>query len=291
MERRLYKVLLRCRSLFRSQRVEEELDEELRFHLDQQIQQHVDRGLTREEATRAARLTLGGLEQQKDACRDARHTEWIDHTWRDVRYAMRVLRASPGFTIVALLSLALGIGANTAIFQLIDAIRLRHLPVLRAEELADVRIERGNGGWGISENANSQLTYPLWEQIRDHQQAFSGIFAWGTTPFLVGTGPDARPVGGLWVSGDAFRELGVAPALGRLVGPDDDRRGCTPVVVLNYAFWEAQFGGDPGAIGRTLTVLDRPLPVVGVTSPEFFGLEVGKRFDIALPICAAATWG
>ena len=204
MERWLYKVVLRCRSLFRSRRVEEELDEELHFHLDRQIQAHLDRGLTKDEAIRAARLAFGGLEQRKEACRETRRTEWIDHTWRDVRYAMRVLRASPGFTMVVILSLALGIGANTAIFQLIDAIRLRHLPVPRAEELADVRIERGNGGWGVSENANSQLTYPPWEQIRDHQQAFSGIFGWGTTPFLVGTGPDARVVGGLWVSGEAF---------------------------------------------------------------------------------------
>ncbi len=291
MERRLYKFVLLCRSLFRPHRVEEELDEELRFHLDEQIRAHLDQGLTKDEAIRASRLALGGLEQQKEACRDARHTEWIDHMWRDVRYALRVLRGSPGFTLVAIVSLALGIGANTAIFQLIDAIRLRHLPVPRAEELADIRIAGGNGGWGVSENANSQLTYPLWEQIRSHQQAFSGIFAWGTTPFLVGTGPDARVVGGLWVSGQAFRELGVAAAVGRLIGPDDDRRGCTPVVVLNYAFWEAQFGGDPGAIGRTLMLLDRPVPVVGVTSSEFFGLDVGKRFDIALPICAAATWG
>src|SRR5206468_4028688 len=154
MERWLYKVALRCRSLFRLQRVEEELDEELRFHLEQQIRDHLDRGLTRDEATRAARLALGGLEQQKDACRDARHTQWIDQTWRDLRYAMRVIRGSPGYTVVAVLSLALGIGANTAIFQLIDAIRLRHLPVPRAQELADVRIAGGHGGWGVSDDAN-----------------------------------------------------------------------------------------------------------------------------------------
>ena len=161
MERWLYKFILRCRSLFHSQRVEEELDEELHFHLEQQILDHLGRGLTRDEATRAARLALGGVDQQKEACRDTRGTAWLDHSLGDVRYAVRVLRASPGFTVVAILSLALGIGANTAIFQLIDAIRLRHLPVPRTEELADVRIAGGNGGWGVSENENSQLTYPL----------------------------------------------------------------------------------------------------------------------------------
>jgi putative ABC transport system permease protein len=107
----------------------------------------------------------------------------------------------------------------------------------------------------------------------------------------VGSGPDARRVAGLWVSGEAFPILGVTPAVGRLFGPADDQRGCSPTVVLNDAFWRAQFGGDPSVIGRTLTILDRAVPIIGVTAPEFFGLEVGKRFDIALPTCAAALWG
>jgi len=202
-----------------------------------------------------------------------------------------MLRANPGFTLVAILSLALGIGANTAVFQLIEAVRLRSLPVHRAEELTEVRIAGGNGGWGISENENSQLTLPIWEQIRDQQRAFSGIFAWGTTPLPIGSGPDARRVAGLWVSGEAFPALGVTPAVGRLFGPADDQRGCSPTVVLNDAFWRAQFGGDPSVIGRTLIILDRPVPIVGVTAPEFFGLEVGKRFDIAVPACAVAFCG
>jgi hypothetical protein len=124
MERWLYKVALRCRSLFRPQRVEEELDEELRFHLEQQIRDHLDRGLTRDEATRTARLALGGLEQQKDACRDARHTEWIDSTWRDVRFGMRSLRRTPGFTSEAVVTLALDIGVNTAVFSIVNGVRL-----------------------------------------------------------------------------------------------------------------------------------------------------------------------
>src|SRR5206468_11669644 len=128
MERWLYKVALRCRSLFRLQRVEEELDEELRFHLEQQIRDHLDRGLTRDDATRAARLALGGLEQQKDACRDARHTQWIDSTWRDVRFAMRSLRRTPGITSAAVVTLALGIGVNTAVFSIVNGVLLNPLP-------------------------------------------------------------------------------------------------------------------------------------------------------------------
>ena len=291
MDRWITKFVLRCRSLLASKQVDVELDDELRFHLEQHIEAQVSRGVAPEEARRRAVIAIGGLEQQKDACRDTRGVTLIDHIARDIRYAARMLRANPGFTLVAILSLALGIGSNTAIFQLIEAVRLRSLPIPRAEQLTEVRIAGGNGGWGVSENENSQITLPIWEQIRDQQRAFSGTFAWGTTPFPIGSGPDARRVAGLWVSGEAFPTLGLTPAVGRLFGPADDQRGCSPTVVLNDAFWRAQFGGDPSVIGRTLIILDRPVPIVGVTAPEFFGLEVGKRFDIALPTCAAAIWG
>ena len=216
---------------------------------------------------------------------------WLDHIARDVRHATRGLRTNPGFTIVAILSLALGIGANTAIFQLIDAVRLRPLPVAKPGELADVRIDRGNGGFGVTDNSNSQLTFPMWDEIRRQQRAFSQAFAWGTAGFLIGSGAEARAVGSLWLSGDAFSTLGVTPALGRLFDSSDDVPGCPPSVVLNHAFWAAQFGGDPQAIGRTLTVQNRPVPIIGVTPPEFFGLEVGSRFAIAMPLCAAAAFG
>ena len=291
MERWLYKIALRLRSFVKPKRIESELEEEIRFHLEQQTDQNVGRGQTQEAARRSATVAFGGREQHKEACRDARGLAWVDHIARDVRYGARRLRANPGFASVALLSLALGIGANTAIFQLIDAVRLRRLPVPRPWELAEVRIAGGHRFWGLIEGPNGQLTYPIWEQIREHQRAFSGVFAWGTTPFIVGAGRDGRPASGMWVSGAAFEVLGIAPAAGRLLTAADDVRGCTPSVVLSYAFWQGQFGGDPSVIGRTLTVLQRALPIVGVASREFFGLEVGKRVDIVMPVCAAAMWG
>src|SRR5262249_19592898 len=158
-------------------------------------------------------------------------------------------------------SLALGIGANTAVFQLIDAIRLRPLPVSRPGELAQIQIERGNGGFGLSDNLNSHLTFPLWTEINRQQRAFSRSFAWGTRGFLIDSGAEARPVGGLWVSGDAFATLGLTPALGRLFDASDDTPGCAPALVLNHAFWAARFGQDPGAIGRMVTLQNRPVPI------------------------------
>src|SRR5256885_5405892 len=214
MGRWITKLVLRCRSLLASKRVDTELDDELRFHLERHTEAPVSRGVTPEEARRQAVIAIGGLDQQKDACRDTGGVTLIDHAVRDIRYAARMLRANPGFTLVAILSLALGIGANTAIFQLIEAVRLRSLPVPRAEQLTEVRIAAGNGGWGVSENENSQLTLPVWEQIRDQQRAFSGIFAWGTTPIPIGSDPDGRRVAGSWMSGAAIPAVGAEPARG-----------------------------------------------------------------------------
>ena len=210
---------------------------------------------------------------------------------RDVRYGLRLLRRSPTFTLVAILSLALGIGANAAIFQLIDAIRLRTLPVANAGELAEVRAP-GVHAFGISADFNSEITYPLWEQIRDQQTAFSSMFAWGNATFLVGRGGEARRLRGLWVSGDFFRVLGLAPERGRLLMAEDDHRGCgTRPAVISHAFWHTYFGGLDSALGSTLTLADQPFTVVGVTRADFTGLEVGQSFDIAIPVCAAALMG
>jgi predicted permease len=211
-----------------------------------------------------------------------------DQVIRDTRYGLRLLGRSPIFTAVAILSLALGIGANAAIFQLIDTIRLRTLPIANPQALAEVRAD-GPQAFGSYEGINAKATAPLWELIRAHQSAFAAIFAWGDTQFLVGHGAETRPARGLWVSGDFFTVLGITPERGRLLGPDDDRRGCgAGSAVISHAFWQSYFGGREPVIGRTLTLLDRPFTVVGVTPPSFTGLEVGEAFDVAVPVCSAA---
>src|SRR5262245_15965492 len=194
MPRWIHKLLHRYRSLVRRNQVEAELQEELQIHLEQLTKQLRERGFDESDARRRANLQLGGLDQQKEACREARGLAWLDHVVGDTVYACRMLRTNPGFAAVAILSLALGIGANTAIFHLIEAVRLRPLPVSRPEELAQIRIDRGNGGFGITENSNSQLTFPLWDEIRQHQRAFSRVFAWGTTPIPIGAGAEGRIV-------------------------------------------------------------------------------------------------
>jgi putative ABC transport system permease protein len=214
----------------------------------------------------------------------------VDHLIRDTQYGLRLLRRAPVFTTVAILSLALGIGANAAIFQLFELVRLRSLPVANPEQLVEVRAE-GVQGFGISHGFNAQVTHPLWEQMRAHQTAFAGMFAWGSTSLFVGRGGDARPARGLLVSGDFFRVLGISPERGRLLAVDDDRRGCgAGSAVVSHAFWQTYFAGRESVIGSTLTLLDQPFTVVGVTRPAFTGLEVGQTFDIALPVCSAALW-
>jgi putative ABC transport system permease protein len=210
--------------------------------------------------------------------------------WQDFRHALRLLRLNPGFTFVALLSLALGIGANTAIFQLLDAVRLRMLPIHNPQELAEVRIDSKHGRSGSFINEHAQLTTPQWEQLRQYQQGFSGIFAWAPDSFNLARGGEVRNAAGLWVSGDFFSVLGVQPILGRLLTGADDQRGCgLPSVVISYPFWQREFGGDHTAVGRKLSINSHPVEIVGITPASFYGLEVGRSFDVAVPICGQAA--
>jgi predicted permease len=205
--------------------------------------------------------------------------------WRDIRYAGRVLRRSPGFTAVALLSLGLGIGANTAIFQLLDALRIRSLPVEKPEELVEVRIGGRPSRSGSFNGRFARLTYPQWEQIRDRQEAFSSVLAWSSRGFNLAPSGEARNAQGLLVSGDYFRTLGVKPYLGRLINAEDDRRGAaTSNAVISYQFWQREFGGKADVVGSKLLLDGQPFEVIGVAPVGFFGVEVGRSFDVAIPL-------
>lgn len=279
-------IVLRLRSLVRRGAVEQELDEELRFHLQREVEKNMVRGMSEPEAMRKAKVGLGGFEQVKEQSRDARGVSFFETAIRDLRYAFRVLRKSPAFTTVAILSLALGVGANTAIFELIDAIRLKTLPVSNPRDLAEIRIADMTGARGAVSGEDA-LTYPIWEQIRKRQRAFSGVFAWSDAEFNLSPRGEVRSVSGLWVSGEFFPVLGVQPAIGRLFTPADDYRGCgIPGAVISYSFWQSEFAGSPSAIGSKLSINGQLANIIGVTSSQFFGLDAGHEFQIALPICS-----
>jgi predicted permease len=211
----------------------------------------------------------------------------MGNLWQDLKFGARLLRLNPGFAAIAMLSLALGIGANTAIFQLLDAVRLRTLPVKNPQELAVVRIDERKWSSGRFEGPYSDLTNAIWEQIRDRQEGFSGIFAWAADQFNLATGGEARYVRGNWVSGDYFRVLGEQPLLGRVFSVADDRRGCgAPGAVISYGFWQREFGGDASALGRKITIEGHPFQIIGITSPGFYGVEVGRSYDVAVLICS-----
>jgi len=191
----------------------------------------------------------------------------------DLRFAIRQLRASPLVSAVAILSLALGIGANTAIFSLVNSLLLRPLPVEQPQQLVTLT----NGSW----------TNPIWEQIRDRRELFDSAFAWSGTRFNLASGGEAEFVDGIWASGRLFETLGVHAILGRTFTTDDDRRGGGPdgpVAVISYDFWQRRFGGAADVLGRTLNIERSPFTVIGVTPPGFFGPEVGRTFDIAIPL-------
>jgi predicted permease len=280
------------RRFWRRGRRDDELALELESYLEHEAECRRADGLPPNVATLAARKKLGNATRIRERVYDSNSIPIVEWLVRDLRYALRVLAASPGFAIAAILTLALGIGANTAIFQLLDALRLRSLPVPRPHELVEVVVDGGNRGYGVSRGFQVNLTNPLWEELRRHQQAFSGIFAWGQDDMPVGRADEARTRRGLWVSGEMFGVLGIAPYRGRLLGPLDDRRGCAPGgVVVSHEFWQRELGGTDAAVGSRLEIGEKQFQIVGVTPPTFTGLEVGQTFDLALPICAAAFWG
>ena len=265
-----------------------ELRDELNSHLDMATADRIARGESPDEAAAAARHQFGNLLQIQEATRDVWGRRWLDHLAQDVRYALRTFRRNPAFAVIAILSLTLGIGANTALFEVVDAVRLRPLPIVDPGRLLEVRLASMDGARGNFQTWHESVTQPIWRELQARQQAFT-LFAWSRAIFNLAEGGEARPADGLWVSGDFFNLLGLRPAQGRLLSPEDDRPGCAPRAVLGYGFWQRTYGGDAPIVGRTITLRNRPIEIVGVVPPEFHGLEVGRTFDVALPLCAEAV--
>ncbi len=272
----------RVTNLLRPTRHSRELDREMDFHVAERADALIAGGMPEAEARREAGRRFGNRSVMKERTREADIMTWLDALFADLRLAARALRANPGFTVVAVLSLGLGIGANTAIFSLIDAVMLKSLPVSHPETL--LRLSAGGGGGEAFSN-------PIWEQLRTHRELYAGALAYSEDKFNLATAGEARRVDGAWVSGDYFTTLGVSAAVGRTLGRGDDVRGCPAIAVLGWGLWQAEFGGAPGAIGKTLMVDSHPFTVVGVVDRSFSGLNVGTRSELYLPICAAPGIG
>jgi putative ABC transport system permease protein len=276
------------RRFFRRRYWDEERARELEAYLAQEIDDNLARGMTPDQARMAAHRKLGNTTRIREEIYTMNSLGFLETLWHDLRYGARLLRRNPTFAAVAILTLALGTGANTAIFQLVDALRLRTLPVDRPQELAEVRIVKApNGRTGTFNGRWPMLTYPLYQKIREQQQVFTDIVTFGAATVDLSQGGEQRLAQALWVSGNFFPVLGVRPAAGRLIAPSDDVKGCgTPGVVLGYPFWQREYGGNPGIVGQTTLLDGHRFDIIGVASASFFGVDVGRTFDVALPVCA-----
>ncbi|HUA00089.1 MAG TPA: ABC transporter permease [Candidatus Aquilonibacter sp.] len=285
--RRLRAWLLRFAAIFGRRRRDLELADELESHLQMHIDENRRAGMTPEEARRQALIQLGGVDQTKESYRDRRGVPSLESLLQDVRFGLRMLRKNPGFTAVAILTLALGIGANTAIFSLTDQVLLRSLPVRNPRQLVELVSPGPEHGHTWSDGIQgSSFSYPMFEDLRGTLgQSFSGVLA--TYPVTVDVSGLAAPerVAGELVSGNYFDVLGVAPALGRVFSMyDETAAGGNPVVVLTYGFWQRRFGSDPGVLNRVLDANGTSLTIVGVARKGYQGIQIGSAPDVFIPI-------
>lgn len=263
-----------------------DLDRELRSHLDLEAEEQRDRGLSPEEAGYAARRALGNATQIKESVYAVWHWAFLDQLLQDLRYATRTLRRAPGFAAIALLSLALGIGANTAIFSLLDAVILKSLPVSRPEQLRILMWSGDGQKLGMQSHSGYNLngfdgsfSYPAYKTLRNSLPQFSALVAFATNQFTVSAHGTSDLVFGDYVSGNYFTGLGAQPFLGRPILPTDHA-----VAVLTYKYWSRRFGADPNIVGRVIAINRVPVTVIGVMPPAFGGLMPGRTIDVFLPL-------
>lgn len=270
------------RWLHRKRPPDREIDDELRYHLAMLARERREAGDTPVEAARSARRKLGNQTLIEEEMRWAWGWRKLETLWQDLRYAQRMLRKDKGFTITAVLSLALGIGANTAIFSLIDALLLRMLPVPNPQQLVEVMVNEAG-------HQVDSFAYPAIQALAQQTRAFTGLCGFSGAAFNVAIPGIVERTSGAWVSGEFYRTLEVVPALGRMLAPEDDRPGggaAGPVAVISYGYWERKFGRNPNVIGQSVRVEASPVTIVGVSPPGFDGANVGQVADITLPFAA-----
>jgi len=279
------------RNIFAKRRNDGELDDEVHSYVDLLAEEKMRAGMNPEQARRAARIELGGVEQVKEQVREARAGAWLDTVIQDIRYGLRILRKSPGFTTVAVLILALGIGANTAIFSMINGLMLHTLPVRDPGRLVELLHHYP----GEPEPGFNGFSWDAYQITRDNNRVFSDLIV-GSMNFFTVRADKLQPqaVFGGNVGGTFFQALGLRAAAGRLIGPEDVHMGYhAPVAVVSWSFWKSRFDLDPGIVGKKIIVDDAPVTIIGVAQRGFYGLSEQAQQDIWLPISLgpSPSWG
>ncbi len=283
----------------RTSRQENDVNDELRFHLERQVEANIAAGLSADEARRRALVDFGGVQQTRESLREVHRGRFFEAIAQDSQYAWRMLRKSPAFTIIAVVTLALGIGANTAIFSLINAVAFRSLPIPDAQGLVVFQWQAHHGpethGYSSFGDCDDQkddahpegcsLPLPFFKEVQAQTNVFSHLaaFTGGEQLDLGGNGP-AKMVRGEFVSGDYFPTLGVRAHLGRLFSQSDDAPNAPATAILNYGFWQNSFGGDPSAVGKTIRLNGIPFTIVGVAEPKFESLTIANKYDVWIPL-------
>ena len=273
-------------TLFQKRKHDSDLDEELHAHLDALTEENVRRGMNPQAARQAARREFGGLEQTKESYRDQRGLPFFETLAQDLRYASRMLVKSPGFTAVTILTLALGIGANTGLFSLVNSVLLANLPVRNPQELVVVKYTDAR-----TQQAEEDFSYPMYQAMRDKNTVFADVLTRSGLSFNASYGGQSEHASGELVSGNYFETLGVHPFLGRLIGPEDDRLpGASPVAVLSYGYWQRRFGSDLSIVGKNIVLNEHPMRVIGIAPPGFYGTEMAHSPEILVPMMMATVF-
>jgi len=272
---------------FRRGGLESELERELQYHIDRRVNDLMQSGLPEPEARRQATLELGGLTQLREQVRDVWLIRWLRDLACDLRFSARSFLHHPSFTATVVLSLALGIGATTAIYSLVDQVLLHALPVRQPNRLVLIdwngdQAGNGFGSWNL-------MSYPICRDLQQQDRFFEGVVCRAATTVNLSTGGEHKPAAAEIVSANYFSVLGVAPALGRVFGSDDDRPpGADPVVVLSYDFWKTQLASAADVLGRKVLVNQHPMTVIGVAAAEFRGIDVGEVPSLWIPAAMSA---